>query len=97
MSRPKRYASAAQKQAAYRQRQEAALVTVDRVALERLHERLEQLRTAVGYAAQQGNGFARRCRAASMETMLDKLIAAFLEESSPPSSEASQTGRSGAK
>jgi hypothetical protein len=91
MSRPKRYASAAEKQAAYRQRQEAALVSVDRVALERLHERLELLRTAIGTAAQQGNGFARRCRAASMETMLDKLIAAFLEAESPLSSDANQT------
>ena len=82
MARPRQYASAAQKQAAYRARLEASTALVDRRALEHLHERLERLQTAIGSAARAGDPLARRCRAASIETMLDKLAAAFQEQAS---------------
>jgi len=82
LARPKQYASAAQKQAAYRARLEASTVLVDRSALERLHERLNRLQAAIGSAAGAGDPFARRCHAASIETMLDKLAAAFQEAAS---------------
>ena len=77
MARPQHYQSAAAKQAAYRLRQAATTVAVDRAALARLHERLDILQTALADAAGRGDPLARRCRAASIDTMLDKLIAAF--------------------
>ena len=43
MTRPKRYACSAEKQAAYRARLCASTAVVDRRALERLHQRLEDL------------------------------------------------------
>lgn len=77
MARPQQYQSAAAKQAAYRLRQTATTVAVDRAALDRLHQRLDALQRAVAEAARRGDPLARRCRAASIDTVLDKLIAAF--------------------
>ena len=77
MARPRQYQSAAAKQAAYRLRQRANTVTVDRAALDRLHQRLDILQSAVAEAARHGDPLARRCRAASIDTLLDKLTAAF--------------------
>ena len=80
MARPKQYASAAEKQAAYRARVGATTAIVDRSALDRLHQRLDQLQAAIGSAARAGDPFARRCHAVSVETMLDKLVTAFQQE-----------------
>ena len=77
MARPSQYQSAAAKQAAYRARLASTTTVVDRAALDRLHERLDSLQGVVTEAAQRGDSLARRCRAASIDTMLDKLIAAF--------------------
>ena len=77
MARPRQYQSAAAKQAAYRLRQTATTVVVDRAALDKLHQRLDTLQTALAEAARRGDPLARHCRAASIDTMLDKLIAAF--------------------
>ena len=77
MARPRQYGSAAAKQAAYRQRLAATTAVVDRNALEQLHMRLETLQDVIWVAAQHGDSFARQCKAASVETMLDKLIVAF--------------------
>ena len=77
MARPQQYQSAAAKQAAYRLRQTASTVVVDRAALDRLHKRLDTLQSALAEAARRGDPLARRCRAASIDTMLDKLTAAF--------------------
>ena len=77
MARPRQYSSAAAKQAAYRQRLVATTAVVDRRALEQLQARLERLQGAIYEAAQQGDTLARQCHAASVETMLDKLIVAF--------------------
>jgi hypothetical protein len=77
MARPQQYQSAAAKQAAYRARQTATTVLVDRDAFDRLHQRLESLQSEMAEAARRGDPLAGRCRAASIDTMLDKLIAAF--------------------
>lgn len=77
MARPKQYQSVAAKQAAYRTRQAATTVVVDRTALKRLHERLETLQSAMAEAARRGDPLASQCRAASIDTMLDNLIVAF--------------------
>ena len=77
MARPQQYRSAAAKQAAYRLRQTATTVVIDRAALDRLHKRLDALQSALEEAARRDDPLARRCRAASIDTMLDKLIAAF--------------------
>ncbi len=91
MARPKLYSSSAQKQAAYRARLSANSLTVDRAALEQLHQRLEQLQQAVCAAAGRGDALAARCVAASADTVLEKLIAAFAER---PGSDSEQASRS---
>ncbi|MGH8566751.1 MAG: hypothetical protein ACREXU_01725 [Gammaproteobacteria bacterium] len=80
MGRPRRYGSGAERQRAFRQRQEAETVRVERRALEGLHGRLEALQEAMRAAARVGNPTAQHCRAISTETMLEKLIRHFEAE-----------------
>ncbi|WP_395091438.1 hypothetical protein [Armatimonas sp.] len=80
MARPREFDCAASKQAAYRARHVAKLVSVDRAALAGLHDRLERLQSAIVCAARNGSGFANRCRASSIDSMLDNLIDAFMDE-----------------
>jgi hypothetical protein len=77
MGRPRRYESAAERQRAYRQREEETWAQVDRGALERMNGRLDQLQEAVRRAAAAGDETAQRCRAGSVETMLERLIRHF--------------------
>lgn len=77
MGRPRQYESNAERQRAYRQRQEMTLARVDRRALDRLHEQLDQLHTAVAEAARAGDQVARACRAGSVATMLERLTRHF--------------------
>jgi hypothetical protein len=77
MGRPRRHESAAQRQRAYRERQEETWAQVDRRALERMNGRLEELQEAVRQAAAAGDETARRCRAGSVDTMLERLIEHF--------------------
>ncbi len=77
MARPRQYESNAERQRAYRQRQETTLARVDRRALERLHEHLDELHAAVAEAARAGNEVARACRAGSVETTLERLTRYF--------------------
>lgn len=77
MSRPRQYPCAAAKQAAYRARLQTTTMIVDRGALTRLHEKLDRLREVLSAAAQQGDPLAHQCSAASVDTMLEKTIAAF--------------------
>jgi hypothetical protein len=77
MGRRRQYESAAERQRACRQRQEAATVRVDRRALDGLHVRLEKLQEVLRVAASEGDTTARQCSAASVETMLEKLIRHF--------------------
>ena len=81
MARPKLYASSAEKQTAYRARLCANSVTVERQSLDLLHQHLKQLQRAVSSAARRGDPLARRCVAASPDTVLEKLTAAFRERS----------------
>ncbi len=80
MSRPREFDCAASKQAAYRARRAAKLVSVERVALDALHDRLERLQCAILCASRKGSGFASRCHASSIDSMLDNLVDAFLDE-----------------
>lgn len=77
MGRPKRYATAADRQAAYRRRLRENTALVDRQALERLQQQLDQLQQALAAAHAQGDPLARAAYSASIETMLDKLTAQF--------------------
>ena len=77
MGRPRQYESDAARQRACRARLAEQWVTVDRRALERLHQRLDQLQQALWRAADRGDATAQACRAAHVETMLDKLIRHF--------------------
>ena len=77
MARPRQYSNAATRQAAYRARLATTTTVVDRAALDRLHTKLETLQETIREAAGHGDPFARRCTAVSVDTMLDKLIAAF--------------------
>ena len=80
MSRPREFDCAASKQAAYRARRAAQLVSVDRAALDALHDRLERLQSAILCASRNGSGFGNRCHASSIDSMLDNLIDALLDE-----------------
>lgn len=93
MSRPKQHASAATKQAAYRARLKATTAVVDRVALDHLHAQLEKLQGVILQAAQRGDALAQQCQASSMDTLLEKLIAAF--EARPAMPEQAPNTRSG--
>jgi hypothetical protein len=77
MARPRQYSNAATRQAAYRARLAATTTLVDRAALDKLHAKLETLQETICEAAAHGDPFSRRCTAVSVDTMLDKLIAAF--------------------
>jgi hypothetical protein len=77
MGRPRQYASDAERQRAFRQRQAATISRVDRGALDRLHARLDQLQAALRAAAAAGDETARACQAAGIETMLERLTRHF--------------------
>jgi hypothetical protein len=77
MGRRRQYGSGAERQRAFRQRQAAEWVEVDRRDWERLHERLKQLHEAVRGAASAGDRTAQACRAGSEETVLERLIRHF--------------------
>ena len=49
-------------------------------ALDALHDRLERLQSAILCASRNGSGFGNRCHASSIDSMLDNLIDAFLDE-----------------
>jgi hypothetical protein len=77
MGRPRRYASGAERQRAYRAREQEQWAQVDRRALEGLQGRLDRLQRAVDRAAGAGDETARGCRAASVDTLLERLIRHF--------------------
>jgi hypothetical protein len=77
MGRPRQYESPAARQRAFRQRREAEWPRVNGEALGRLHEQMLRLQAAVGAAAEAGDETARACRAASVETVLERVIQQF--------------------
>ena len=80
MGRLRQYPSGAERQAAFRRRQEATTRRVDRGALDGLERRLDQLQAAMWAAAAAGDALARQCGAASVETILEKLTRHFTEQ-----------------
>ncbi len=77
MARPKQYADDAARQAAHRARAKAEWVEVRRAEHDALTTRLDALQAAVQDAAAHGHDLAQECRAGSVDTMLDNLVAAF--------------------
>lgn len=75
MGRPKKYATAAERQAAHRERKETKdgdLVT-----------QLYNLERAVWEASYRGDPLALACRSSSLPTMLERLQVAFEARSKP--------------
>jgi hypothetical protein len=77
MGRPRQYESDAERQAAHRARDKAQWVEVPRDAHKAHSDRLDALQQAIGEAAKQGDEMAKSCRAANVDTMLEKLAAWF--------------------
>ena len=77
MGRPRQYGSGAQRQRAFRERLEAEWPRVYGRGLERLRQQMEQLQAAVCAAAEAGDEMARACQAASVETVLERVIEHF--------------------
>jgi len=69
MSRPRKYATDAQRQAAFRQRS----AVVDRAGLEELRALLERCQTSSRAAARGGDDLARSISGGTAETMLRRL------------------------
>jgi hypothetical protein len=79
MGRPRQYKSGAERQRAFRCRQEATTRRVDRGALDGLEGRLDRLQAAMWAAADAGDETARQCGAAGVETILEKLTRHFAD------------------
>jgi hypothetical protein len=77
MGRPRQYESDAARQAAHRVRDKAQWVEVPRDAHKAHNDRLDALQRAIHAAAHSGDDAATACRAASVDTMLEKLTAWF--------------------
>jgi len=97
MGRPRQYGSDAERQRAFRQRQEAQIARVDRGALDRLHARLDQLQAALRAAADAGDETARACQAAGIDTMLERLVRHFTGRAVTAAVEQLPTGGDGAR
>jgi hypothetical protein len=79
MGRPRQYGSDAERQRAFRQRLQTEWPRVNGAALERLHQRLDELQQAVWAAEDAGDESGRACSAASVETVLERVIQHFHE------------------
>lgn len=92
MGRPRQYASDAERQRAFRRRLEEEWVRVDRGALEQLHTRLDRLQEAIRAAAAAGDPTAQACGAASVDTLLERLIQHFTACADAPRAAAATRG-----
>ena len=77
MGRPKRYPTPAARQAAYRQRCAAELVSVNRASLVAWEQRLARLLAAIAQAAATGDPLARQVYRTHDADTLDTLTAWF--------------------
>jgi hypothetical protein len=77
MGRPRKYASDAERQRAWRRRLDEEMVRVNRAGLERLEATLMRLQAAVKTAANAGDEMAQGCRSEAVEGVLEKLIQHF--------------------
>ena len=89
MSRPRKYETDAQRQAAFRQRS----AVVDRAGLEELRALLERCQTASRAAALRGDALARSLGGGTAETTLRRLCEHW--ESVVQAEETGSQGRSG--
>jgi len=70
MGRPRQYATAAARQAAYRQRMHATTIWVDRAPFERMARAIDMLQEATWCARKQGSLMARELeRSTPVETL----------------------------
>lgn len=83
MGRHKQHATAAARQAAYRQRLRADTVRVERQALARLEARRDRLYDAIVHAARQGDPCARHVLHPHQETTLEELCVWFETRAAP--------------
>ena len=91
MGRPRQYATAAERQRAYRERLESEAPRISRRAWDGLQLRLEHLKTAREAAAQAGDPVAKACPANTAETLLEQLIRYFQAAALSPSAPAEAT------
>jgi hypothetical protein len=77
MGRPRKYASDAERQRAWRRRLDEEMVRVNRADLERWEARLRRLQEAVKAAAKVGDETAQVCQSGAVEGVLEQLIGHF--------------------
>ena len=82
--RPRVYGSAAEKTKAYREREQARLVWVDRISQEQLEVELKRLVFAVVGAGQAGDALAQRLDTITTLDLLSDLADYFEERSKSP-------------
>ena len=75
MGRPRQYASATERQAAYRQRMKATTVWVDRVPFARTEQAIQTLHNAMWHALNQGNPLARQLYGATPVDTVEAMVA----------------------
>ena len=79
MGRPRQYASATARQAAYRQRVKATTVWVDREPFARTEQAIQALHGALGRAMDQGNALARELYGATPVDTVETTVAWVLK------------------
>lgn len=79
MGRPKRYATHAEQQAAYRQRRDADMITVNRASLTAWEQRVTRVCAAIALAAHAGDPLACALRGTHDAETLERLAAWFNE------------------
>lgn len=77
MGRPKVHESNADRQRAWREKRKRETTVVNRNSLANLNSKLEMLQNAIADAAAAGDKQSRNLQAASVDTMLEKLIFEF--------------------
>jgi hypothetical protein len=77
MPRPKKYANAADRQAAFRARTKADFKLVEKAVLEDLNFKLQNLHATIFAARQAGDALAFEVYSGSLDTTLDRLTDEF--------------------
>jgi len=80
MGRPRQYASATERQAAYRQRMKATTAWVNRAPYERMTAAMERLHVAIARARHQGSPCARVLYRSSELDTLEAAVAWIIQQ-----------------
>ncbi len=80
MGRPRQYASATERQAAYRQRMKATTAWVNRVPYERMTAAVERLHAAISRALHQGHPLAHVLYRASEVDTVEATVAYIVQQ-----------------